>query len=224
MEKAVVIVAGGSGSRMKSDLPKQFLKLLEKPILMHTIEKFYSFDPNIKIIVVLPENQVSYWQTLCKENNFKIKHTITNGGETRFHSVSNGLAHIKNECLVGIHDGVRPLVSIETLASCFEIAREKHSAIPVTDAIESIRKVKKGKSISVDRQKYKMVQTPQVFLFSKLKIAYKQPYKDVFTDDASVFESAGFPIYLSQGNRENIKVTTAIDLIIGEALMTNANT
>lgn len=221
MNKAVIIVAGGSGSRMKSDLPKQFLKLSDKPILMHTIERFYNFHPSIQIILVLPKDQIAFWKTLCHEQDFTIKHTITFGGESRFHSVKNGLALLNKECLIAIHDGVRPLVSNETLKNCFHMAHEFHSAIPVTDAIESIRKIDKDTSYAVDRQLYKIVQTPQVFLLSKLKEAYTYPYKDTFTDDASVFENAGFPIHLAQGNRENIKITTPIDLIIGETILHN---
>jgi 2-C-methyl-D-erythritol 4-phosphate cytidylyltransferase len=221
MKKAVVIVAGGTGSRMKSDLPKQFLKLSGKPILMHTIERFYLFHPFIQIILVLPKDQIDFWNSLCREQHFTIKHTIACGGESRFHSVKNGLDILKEECLIAIHDGVRPLVSNQTLKNCFHMASEYHSAIPVTDAIESIRKIDLKTSYAVDRQQYKMVQTPQIFLLSKLKEAYTYPYRDTFTDDASVFENAGFPIHLAQGNRENIKITTPIDLIIGETILQN---
>ncbi len=215
----MVVVAGGSGSRMQSDIPKQFIKLIGKPILMHTLERLMDFNHSMEIVLVLPQNQMDFWKQLCEEYNFTVQYTLASGGSTRFESVKNGLAKIKGNCLVGVHDGVRPFVSNSTLESCFSIAEKYESAVPVTDAIESIRKVSGDSSESVDRQFYKMVQTPQVFSFAKLLKAYEQPYSNQFTDDASVFESAGFKIYLSHGNLENIKVTTPMDLLIGEALM-----
>lgn len=218
MKKAVVIVAGGSGSRMKSDLPKQFIKWCGKPILMHTIERFYNYSTDIKIVLVLPQNQFSLWNELCKKYEFKISLQLTTGGSTRFHSVSNGLEMLEEECLVGIHDGVRPLVSFETLDNCYKTAEISGSAIPVTDAIESIRQVDEKSNKAVDRSKYKMVQTPQVFHLSKLRTAYSQPFNSIFTDDASVYEYAGNTVCLTQGNIENIKMTTPVDLIIGKAI------
>ncbi|TLX77807.1 2-C-methyl-D-erythritol 4-phosphate cytidylyltransferase [Labilibacter sediminis] len=218
MNKAVVIVAGGSGSRMKSEIPKQFIEWCSKPILMHTIEKFYAFDKNMNIVLVLPSEQFEPWHELCQKHQFSIPLSLTDGGNTRFESVKNGLSLIKEECLIGIHDGVRPLVSIQTLNNCFSMAQEKESAVPVTDSFESIRQIEDSKSKAVNRDNYKMVQTPQVFLFSKLKKAYNQPFDPLFTDDASVYEKAGYTINLCQGNRENIKITTPIDLAIGAAL------
>lgn len=218
MKKAVIIVAGGSGLRMNSEVPKQFIEWCGKPILMHTIERFYSYDNTIDIILVLPQNQFDLWNQLCLKYSFTIKLSLTNGGDTRFESVKNGLKTITKECLVGIHDGVRPLVSCETLNSCYSLAEKNGSAIPVTSAIESIREIKANKSVAVNRENFKMVQTPQVFICSKLKVAYSQSYNKLFTDDASVFEHAGFSINLTHGNRENIKITTPIDLIISTAL------
>ena len=218
MNKAVVIVAGGSGSRMKSDLPKQFIEWCGKPILMHTIEVFYKYSDNIKIVLVLPQAQFVLWEELCKKHNFTVQLQLTAGGSTRFESVKNGLDLIQPDCLVGIHDGVRPLVSNETLERCYDTAQKTGSAIPVTDAFESIRKIEGNESFAVDRSNYKMVQTPQVFKSSLLKDVYDQPFRSIFTDDASVFEHAGHKVTLTEGNRENIKITTPIDLIIGEAL------
>ncbi|WP_075603826.1 2-C-methyl-D-erythritol 4-phosphate cytidylyltransferase [Saccharicrinis aurantiacus] len=219
MRKAVIIVAGGSGSRMKSDIPKQFLLLKGEPILMHTIRAFHNFDDEIKVVLVLPSTQVSYWQQLCIDHSFKIEHTITEGGNTRFHSVQNGLKEISEPCLVGVHDGVRPLVSSGTLERCYAAAEINGNAIPVTDAIESIREIQNSTSVAVDRSVYKMVQTPQVFTSEILQEAYKQGFSELFTDDASVVEKLGKQIHLVDGNRENIKVTTPMDLKIGECLL-----
>ncbi len=219
MRKVMIVVAGGSGNRMKSALPKQFINLKGKPILMHTIECLVKFDQSMDIILVLPENQIDFWKELCLDYDFNINCDIAIGGATRFESVKNGLSNIQHDCLVGVHDGVRPLVSNETLNNCFIKAEKYGSAIPVTDAIESIRVVDEEISHSVNREFYKMVQTPQVFSSHKLIKAYDQPFNESFTDDASVYEKAGFRIYLANGNRENIKVTTPMDLIVAEALM-----
>ncbi len=219
MKKVIIVVAGGSGSRMQSEVPKQFIELNGLPILMHTLNRFFEYDPQIEVILVLPEGQVEYWNSLCSKHKFASNCIIAYGGSSRFESVKNGLEKIEGECLVGIHDGVRPFVSNDTLNSCFSIAQHYGSAVPVIDAIESIRKLSKDGSESVNRQDYKMVQTPQVFCFSKLKDCYHQPYREDFTDDASVYESAGFKVSLAQGNRENIKITTPMDILIGEALM-----
>ncbi len=220
MKKVMIIVAGGSGSRMQSDIPKQFIELNGLPILMHTLNRFHDYDSEMKLILVLPKNQIDYWNELCLKHQFALDYDVAFGGSSRFESVKNGLAKVQDNCLVGIHDGVRPFVSDETLNSCFFVAQLHGSAIPVTDSVESIRKLTTEGSESVYRQEYKMVQTPQVFHFSKLKDCYDQPYQEDFTDDASVYEKAGFKVFLAQGNRENIKITTPMDLLIGEALMT----
>ncbi|SMO60445.1 2-C-methyl-D-erythritol 4-phosphate cytidylyltransferase [Saccharicrinis carchari] len=218
MKKSVIVVAGGSGSRMQSDLPKQFIKWCGKPILMHTIQQLVEFDRHMEIILVLPKNQVELWDELCEAYNFTVEHTLTYGGATRFESVKNGLEKVSEDCLVGVHDGVRPLVSAQTLKNCFDTAAKYGSAIPVIDAIESIRELGDFGSRAVARANYKMVQTPQVFFSSKLKEAYHQTYRDFFTDDASVYEAAGNTVSLAKGNRENIKITTPMDLLVGEAL------
>ncbi len=219
MNKSVIIVAGGSGSRMQSELPKQFIKWCGKPILMHTIQRFVEFDSQMQIVLVLPKDQMELWNMLCTEYNFTVGHSVACGGATRFESVKNGLEKISQECLVGVHDGVRPLVSAQTLKNCYNTAAKHGCAIPVTDVIESIREVGEFGSKAVARANYKMVQTPQVFFSSKLKATYEQPYRDFFTDDASVYEAAGNTITLTEGNLENIKITTPMDLVVGEVLM-----
>jgi 2-C-methyl-D-erythritol 4-phosphate cytidylyltransferase len=219
MDKYVVIVAGGSGSRMGSDIPKQFLEIGGKPVLMHTLETFRNFDAGINIILVLPEPQISFWKQLCSKFRFDIGHKITAGGETRFHSVKNGLALINSEGVIGVHDGVRPFVSANTLGNTYKTAVSKGNAVPVIDAFESIRQVTCTGNKALDRSTIKLVQTPQVFLSDQLFEAYELPYSDTFTDDASVVEAAGFSINLVEGNRENIKITTPFDLKLTEVLL-----
>jgi 2-C-methyl-D-erythritol 4-phosphate cytidylyltransferase len=220
MNKSIIIVAGGSGLRMGHDIPKQFLLIAGKPVLMHTIQRFFDFDNSLQIIVVLPELQVGYWQSLCAEHRFTVSHEIAFGGSTRFHSVANGLAMAVPGNLIGIHDGVRPFVSNQTLNGCFEMAAQQGNAIPVIDVHESVRQLKGEKSESVDRSQYRLVQTPQVFQWQQISKAYQLPYEAGFTDDASVVEKAGFDIHLTAGNRENIKITTPIDLKMGELFAT----
>lgn len=220
--KHIVIVAGGSGTRMGFNIPKQFLLLHQKPILMHTIEVFFNYNKDIKIILVLPESQIEYWQLLCCEHNFKILHTIVKGGDTRFQSVKNGLTKIDDlDGLVGVHDGVRPLVSKKTIDTSFEYAAIHGAAIPVVKVNESIRKIEEYNSVMVDRELYRLVQTPQCFQISIIKKAYEQNYKVEFTDDASVVENSGKKIYLVDGNIENIKITTPADLKIAEYFINN---
>lgn len=219
MKKFVVIVAGGSGSRMGSEIPKQFLLLAGKPILMHTVEVFHNFDPKAEIIVVLPEDQQEYWKDLCLTLNFGLTHQVVSGGESRFHSVRNGLARIETSGVVFIHDGVRPLVSSETLSRCLKTAQELGNAIPVLPVTESLRKTEGETSISVDRSLYFSVQTPQTFRCEQILEAFGQAFNPAFTDDASVAEKAGFRINLVEGNRENIKITTPVDLVFAEALL-----
>ncbi len=219
MRKYAVIVAGGKGLRMNADIPKQFLCINDLPILMHTINSFYNFDKTIKIILVLPKSQFNYWQELCEKYHFQIEYTLVQGGKTRFHSVKNGLSRVHGNSLVAIHDGVRPFTSKETISRCFITAQEKGCAIPVTDSVDSLRYYDENGSKSVDRAKYKLVQTPQVFQTDLLQKAYEQEYNDIFTDDASVFESIGGKIFLTEGNRENIKITTAFDLEVAKAII-----
>lgn len=219
----VIIVAGGKGLRMGADIPKQFLKLKGKPILMHTLERFKNTIPSIKIILALPKNQKDYWEGLCVEYNFSIPYQLVNGGETRFHSVKNALALVNENSVVAIHDGVRPLVSKSTILNCFNEAEALGNAIPTVDVVESIREVSSAGSSNnaVSRDNYKLVQTPQCFTSALILKAYNQAYNPFFTDDASVVEGLGESINLIAGNRENIKITTPEDLVIGEALFLN---
>lgn len=217
MNKYAIIVAGGSGKRMQSHIPKQFLHLGRWPILMHTI---MAFEPHVhKIVVVLPEKEIPNWMSQCEEEDFTVPHSIVAGGQHRFDSVKNGLQAIENDGLVAIHDGVRPLVSNETILRCFEAAAAHGAALPVIDVNESLRKVKKKDNEAVDRSKYRLVQTPQVFSLKLLNKAFTQSYKPQFTDDASVVEATGHKIFLVEGNRENIKITTPLDMLLAEAIV-----
>ncbi len=217
--KTLIVVAGGKGKRMQSNIPKQFIELKGNPILMYTLKVFYDFDPRIKIILVLPKFQIDYWKELCEKYNFDIPHRIAEGGNTRFESVCNGLQLAPDRGLIGVHDGVRPLVSIATIQACFAEAAISRAAIPVTDVVESLREIKHGYSIAVNRANYKLVQTPQVFDALLLKQAYLQPYRAEFTDDASVVEAFGAKVSLVSGNCENIKITTPDNLTYASILL-----
>lgn len=217
----VIIVAGGKGLRMGSDIPKQFLPIGGKPVLMRTLERFHEYSEDLQIILVLPEAQQDYWQRLCKEFDFKVEYLLANGGQTRFHSVQNGLALIPDDAegVVGVHDGVRPFPSIEVIQRCYETARTAEAVIPVIPIVETVRELTDMSSITVPRDKYRLVQTPQTFDIQLLKAANRQPYNDGFTDDASVVESYGHTITLVEGNRENIKITTPYDITVAEAII-----
>ena len=215
----VIIVAGGKGLRMGADLPKQFLPIGGKPVLMHTLEAFHKADAAMRLILVLPQSQQTYWKSLCEEYAFSIPHQVADGGETRFHSVKNGLALVDEAGLVGVHDGVRPFASIEVIRRCYAEAVRYKAVVPVIDVVETIRMVQGDDSQTVDRNQYKLVQTPQVFDVALLKQAYQQPYTPNFTDDASVVEAYGEKIHLTEGNRENIKITTPFDLKIAETIL-----
>ena len=216
-----IIVAGGKGTRMGSDIPKQFLPVNGLPVLMQTIKRFKECGDGLEIILVLPKEQHEYWYELCKKHRFTSAYTVAEGGETRFHSVRNGLAAIPDDTqgVVGIHDGVRPFPSVEVIRACYETARTAKAVIPVVPVVETVRHiVAGGKTETVDRADYRLVQTPQTFDIQMLKQAYAQPYRDCFTDDASVVESAGYEVTLIEGNRENIKITTPFDLRIARIL------
>ena len=218
----IIIVAGGKGMRMGTDIPKQFIPVGGIPVLMRTIERFHEYDTVLNIILVLPKHQQDYWKALCKEYNFNIPHVIVNGGETRFNSSKNGLAAIPDDAegVVGIHDGVRPFVSLSVIKECFETAREEYAAIPVLPVTDTIRYIDAhGGGRNVQRSDYRIVQTPQVFDISLLKRAFNQPYQDSFTDDASVVERLGCQVSMVEGNRENIKLTTPFDLKVAETLL-----
>lgn len=217
----IIIVAGGKGLRMGSDIPKQFLPIGGKPVLMRTLERFRAYSADIQIILVLPEAQQDYWRELCEQYDFKVSYQLANGGQTRFHSVQNGLALVPDDAqgVVGVHDGVRPFPSIEVIRNCYETAREKKAVIPVIPVVETVRHLEGERSVTVPRGDYRLVQTPQTFDIQLLKAANRQPYNDGFTDDASVVESYGHQITLVEGNRENIKITTPYDLKIAEVLI-----
>jgi 2-C-methyl-D-erythritol 4-phosphate cytidylyltransferase len=219
MDLYVVIVAGGSGKRMGAEIPKQFLELDGRPVLMHTIERFKTFNDSIEIITVLPENQLRFWIDLQKKHSFDILHTLVKGGANRFLSVRNGLKFVNASGLVAIHDGVRPFVSIDTIKRCFEAAEKIGNAIPAISPTESLRLINDQGSIPVDRFHVKQIQTPQVFNAALIKNAYLQEYNPEFTDDATVLEKTGGKINLIEGNRENIKITTPEDLLISAALL-----
>lgn len=213
-----MIVAGGSGTRMQSELPKQFIKLKGEPILMHTIRAF-SFD-GIKVIVVLPKSQIIFWKELCQKQAFFLEHKVVEGGKTRFESVKNGLNSIEaNEGLVAIHDGVRPIIKKEIIISSFLSAEKNGNAIVSVPLKDSIREINKDQNEHKDRSKYRLIQTPQTFQLQLIRSAFEVDYKTHFTDDASVLEYAGNKINLIDGDYRNIKITTPEDLIVAESFL-----
>ncbi|MCD4772997.1 MAG: 2-C-methyl-D-erythritol 4-phosphate cytidylyltransferase [Bacteroidales bacterium] len=217
MKKFIIVTAGGSGKRMNAGIPKQFILLNNLPILMHTINTFFDYSNKIKIVLVLPETSFETWDELCKKYNFQIPHQLIKGGETRFQSVKNGLSVISEECLIAVHDGVRPFVKKEVIRNCFETAEKLGNAVPVITINESIREIKNSQNLPADRENFRIVQTPQIFRSSQIKIAYKQDFCEDFTDDASVVESTGIKINLVEGNPENIKITRQADIKIAKA-------
>lgn len=222
MDRYAILVAGGKGLRMGSDIPKQFLPLRGRPVLMHTIDVFRRTYPDIHIILVLPREQQDYWRQLCGQHDYDVELCVADGGETRFHSVHNGLSQIPDGArgVVGVHDGVRPFVSPETIRRCYEAAEECGAVVPVVPVVETVRQVlADGSSMTVDRNAYRLVQTPQTFDIQLLKKAYGQPFDPFFTDDASVVEAMGHPIKLVEGNNENIKLTNPADLKLAEGMV-----
>jgi 2-C-methyl-D-erythritol 4-phosphate cytidylyltransferase len=216
---AVIFVAGGTGTRMGGALPKQFLTLNNTPILIHTLRNFFSFNRNFEMVVVMHHDYISFWKDLCLQFETVPEHTVVAGGEERFHSVKNGLnALTENVNYVAVHDAVRPLVSHETLTRCFNALNEHNAVVPAIPINDSIREVHGALNKSVDRSLYKRIQTPQCFESNILKEAYSKPFSPVFTDDASVVEANGHSVFLVEGNLENIKITSPIDLIVGESL------
>lgn len=217
----VIIVAGGKGLRMGTDVPKQFLSVCGKPVLMRTISRFREYDKALGVVLVLPREQQEYWRQLCVEYCFDEHCTVVDGGETRFHSVRNGLGAIPNDAhgVVGVHDGVRPFPSVEVIKRCYDAAREAGAVVPAVPVVETLRHVDAaGGSETVPRSDFRLVQTPQAFDIQLLKRAYELPYCDGFTDDASVVEAFGHKVKLVDGNRENIKLTTPFDLRVAEML------
>jgi 2-C-methyl-D-erythritol 4-phosphate cytidylyltransferase len=219
MKYYAIIVAGGSGQRMKSSIPKQFIELNGKPILMHTLEKFYCAKSSINLIVVLPKSHQSTWNTLCLKHQFTISHQVCEGGTSRFQSVKNGLALCKEESIIAVHDGVRPLITPDFILNIYKEAESKKAVIPVRPVVESIRKVKGDCSESLDRSMYYSVQTPQCFTSGLLHRAYQQEEQNTFTDDASVVEFLGEKVHLFEGEADNIKITTPKDLLLAEEIL-----
>lgn len=215
-----IIVAGGSGTRMGSTIPKQFLELSGLPILIRTITAFYRYSPDLNIVLVLPESEFEIWHTLCDKFNFDVPYTLIAGGKTRFDSVKNGLATIENG-IVAIHDGVRPLITSESIKKAFDAANIHGSAVLSVPLKDSIRKFESGKNISALRSDFVTIQTPQLFKVKNLKKAFDVPYQELFTDDANVYQYAGNDIHLITGDYQNIKITTPEDMIIAEALLEN---
>ena len=223
MKRYLIIVAGGKGVRMGGDLPKQFQLLDGKPLVMATIENMYAMDVTMHIILVLPKEQIELWEELCAEYDFKVPVTVVTGGTTRFHSVQNGLAAIEDreEALVGVHDGVRPFLAVKVFDELFREAAINGAVVPVTPVYESMRRFIGGQGATepVPRDRYRLVQTPQVFKLSLLRRAYEQLYMENFTDDASVVENLGEPVQIVDGNRENIKITTPYDFVVAKAIV-----
>lgn len=225
MRKYAIIVAGGKGLRMGGEVPKQFLPVKGRPVLMRTLEAFHAYDSRLELILVLPASQRDYWRSLCHSYHFRLDYCIAEGGETRFHSVNNGLALIPDDvsdAVVAVHDGVRPFVDRAVIAACFEEAGRGQAVVPVVEVVDTLRHLEgtEGGSRTVCRSDYRMVQTPQTFRLETLRAAYAQPYSSAFTDDASVVEALGISVKLIPGNRENIKLTTPFDLKVAEAFLT----
>lgn len=227
MNKYAIIVAGGSGTRMGSEIPKQFLPLNSKPILFHTIEVFLQV-PDIQLIVVLPEKDINYWHEITTDSTFEVSEsqslTLTIGGKSRFQSVKNGLSHIKDNGLVAVHDGVRPLVTLEIIQNGYRVANEMGSAVTSVQSKDSIRMIdENGKNHAIERSKIRLMQTPQTFQLYNFRKAFEVDDKSFFTDCASVMEFAGFAINLIEGSYENIKITTPEDLLLAENIIKNRN-
>lgn len=222
-QEYALIVAGGKGTRIKSKLPKQFMELAGKPVLLHTIEAFLRYSQRIKIILVLPEDDFPIWQSICERFQFTYPLILQKGGDSRFQSVRNGLEKIDEDGLVAIHDGVRPLVSEDIIAASFRLAAVHQSAVAAVRLKESIRMTDQNNTKAMDRSMFRIIQTPQTFAISLIKSAYKQKEDPSLTDDASVAERSGHSISLFEGSYENIKITTMEDLAIAEGLLIRRN-
>ncbi|EMR01739.1 2-C-methyl-D-erythritol 4-phosphate cytidylyltransferase [Cesiribacter andamanensis] len=219
-----VIVAGGSGSRMQSSLPKQFLPLQGKPVLMHTLQAFASLPQSVELVLVLPEVQMAYWQQLCRQHRFTLPHQLVAGGNSRFQSVKRGLEKVPDKALVAIHDGVRPLIEGDIILRAYQLAAEKGTAVVAVPLKDSIRRLQAdGSSQSSPREEYRLVQTPQTFRAEAIRSAYAREEQPHFTDCASVAEAAGLHIHLTEGSYRNLKITTPEDLLLAEALLQNGS-
>ena len=218
MKHTVIITAGGTGKRMGSEIPKQFLYINDKPILLHTLEIFNKFNPSFEIILTLPVNWIDYWKKLLTKHDIDINHQIVSGGKERFYSIKNAI-DLSNGDTISIHDGVRPLVSFNTLKRVFAAIEKNDAVVPCVKIKESIREIDKNKTFSKDRNKVILVQTPQTFKRKLIVEAYKRTYKEIFTDDASLVEENGFKITVVDGNEENIKITSPQDFLLAKVLL-----
>ncbi|MCU0320430.1 MAG: 2-C-methyl-D-erythritol 4-phosphate cytidylyltransferase [Flavobacteriales bacterium] len=219
MDRSTILVAGGSGKRLGGPVPKQFQTVKGRPLLMWTIEAFQRFDPQMALIVVLPQEHFDIWKALCMGHRFLVPHEVVAGGEQRWHSVKAGLAKVKGDGLVAVHDGVRPLVSEPLIARCFEAAHHQAAAIPVVPVVPSIRETTAEGSRALDRSKLLAVQTPQCFHTDLLRKAFEQPYDPTFTDEAALVERLGVKVALVEGEDNNIKVTTPMDMRLVELVL-----
>ena len=219
MGKYILIVAAGEGARFGSNEPKQFVPVNGKPLLLHTFDAFLKADRAFRFVLVLSENQISRWKNLCSQHHFAIPHQIVAGGKTRTESVKNGLSYIPEDSLVAIHDGVRPLVSPLVIEKGFKLAAVTGNAIPAINVTESVRVIEGRNNRALNRDLLRLVQTPQFFHSKLIKQAYRSFGGKMVTDDAAVYEQAGHKITLFTGNRENIKITFAEDLLFAEALL-----
>ena len=215
---SVIITAGGIGKRMNQPLPKQFIEVAGKPVLIHTLERFHQFDPDAELIITLPMEWKEHWDKLLKEHNCSISHTVIDGGEERYHSVKNAIRHCSGD-YVAVHDGVRPLVSKETLRNCWDLVSITGAVVPVVPVKESLRKIGEHGSEAMVRSEYRLVQTPQCFSKEIILDAYSKAFHAAITDDASLVEEAGYEVALVHGNDENIKLTTPSDLLFAEVLL-----
>lgn len=213
-----IITAGGIGKRMGGSVPKQFLLLADKPILMHTIEQIHAFDPSAELIITLPQDYLEDWKEMCQKYSFKINHTVVPGGEERFDSIRNALEQASGEW-IAVHDGVRPFISKKVLEDLLREVKTHRAVIPVIPVKETLRIADGETNATVHRDHYRIVQTPQVFEAKLLKKAYEQKYTSAFTDDASVVEAIGGRVYLVAGNDENIKITNPLDLSLAALIL-----
>ena len=223
MKKYVIIVAGGSGQRMLTDIPKQFLTIAGKCVLLYSLETFVEAIPDIRIILVLPEAHLAYWKDLVRDQHISIAHSIVIGGETRSQSVKNGLRQISEKSLVGIHDGVRPLITPSLIKRLYAEAEISGNVIPVISVAETVRQIDGDHSIMLDRNQLRLVQTPQIFHSDVLHKAYENCGLGLFTDDAAIVEAAGYKVHLCAGDPENIKLTLPTDFLLAEAILQKRN-
>jgi len=224
MKKYAIIVAGGIGTRMKGEVPKQFMLLSGKPVILYPIEAFFAYDPSIRIILVVHPDYITSWEQLAREYKIAIPLQVVTGGKTRFDSVKNGLKLIQDEGLVAIHDAARPVINADFIGRLFYAATAKGSAIPVVPLTDTIRTIYGDTSHHQDRTFLRAVQTPQIFKVSELQRAYTQPYQPNFTDDGSVMEAVGFSVHLAEGRQENMKITHMEDIAVAEVLIKNLTT